>query len=459
MIVGVNRKVRNRRSRLQNRADRGAWRAIMKTLEGGHIPGVGVPGLVSAFTRAALDGDALLVSAPARVVLLTAALLLVAPAVTPAGEVYVDPEGKSGVPCSEKSLGKLPAPVCSIERALAVAGPRDTIVVRASTHRLSKTLWIDRPLKAYAGEWPVLDFAGQPADASFGVGVGIKGDGAILEGFEIMHSVEECVQTDHASNAVIRNNRIHDCGLRPANGKFQGGMQLGSDDRNILIEGNTIHDTGSHVLYIMGTGITVRNNLFYRPLAPGGRGSYGIQVGTSPVPAGTLLARNVVIAHNAIGESPTNRGARPGIVLYSPTGGILDSVKIVNNIFYGNAIAPVYIREGSVFQGSNAIWNNIFAGNGGCNDITIYKDTKDECVSAYPGFEVGGNIKLAAAPKLGWKDPASHDLHLLPASPAIDGALGGFAAADFDGVARPQGRAPDIGPFERAQEKPPKAGS
>lgn len=48
-------------------------------------------------------------------------------------------------------------------------------------------------------------------------------------------------------------------------------------------------------------------------------------------------------------------------------------------------------------------------------------------------------------------DVAAHDFHLKPTSPAIDAAaatsLG--VTVDYDGVARPQGTAPDIGAFER----------
>jgi hypothetical protein len=47
-------------------------------------------------------------------------------------------------------------------------------------------------------------------------------------------------------------------------------------------------------------------------------------------------------------------------------------------------------------------------------------------------------------------DPAVSDLHLSPASPAIDtGTSAGAPSEDFDGRARPQGNGYDIGAYER----------
>lgn len=49
-------------------------------------------------------------------------------------------------------------------------------------------------------------------------------------------------------------------------------------------------------------------------------------------------------------------------------------------------------------------------------------------------------------------DLSNHDLHVQPNSAAIDAAVpsGGLdPATDFDGTARPQGAAKDIGAYER----------
>ncbi len=49
--------------------------------------------------------------------------------------------------------------------------------------------------------------------------------------------------------------------------------------------------------------------------------------------------------------------------------------------------------------------------------------------------------------------PSMHDFHLLAGTAAVDTGLATPATADFDGNARPQGAAFDIGAYERVHRR------
>jgi hypothetical protein len=174
----------------------------------------------------------------------------------------------------------------------------------------------------------------------------------LLQGFEITNAPEECVSCWSSNNITIRKNHIHHCGLTLVNGKYQNA--IASYGNNLLIEQNEVHDTGSHCMYLTGDGITVRNNLIYRTIAPGGRGSYGIQLGT-----GSSSATHANIVHNVISES-VNRSA---ITLYSPSATI-GNVVIANNVLMNNAMYPIYVSTGvGPTFGPVDIRHNVFSQN------------------------------------------------------------------------------------------------
>ncbi len=86
--------------------------------------------------------------------------------------------------------------------------------------------------------------------------------------------------------------------------------------------------------------------------------------------------------------------------------------------------------------GSESYFSGDTSAIGGANDLLFG-------AGAAPSFLSGA---IAGDPML--VAPASHDFHLEPGSPAIDRGVPTAATTDFDGNARPQGAAYDVGAYE-----------
>jgi hypothetical protein len=351
--------------------------------------------------------------------------------------IYVDQNAVGGS-CDDgrdRTAAQNPAtPVCTIERGIALAQAGDTVLVRGGRYLRSGPLGIGKSnfaLKAYPGEQVTLDFAA----ATAGNGINFGSDSVLLEGFEITNAPEECVSCWSSSNITIRKNHIHQCGLTLVNGKYQNA--IASYGNNLLVEQNLVHDTGSHCMYLTGYGITVRNNIIYGTIAPGGRGSYGIQLGTGNSPA-----VDVTVVHNVIAESVN----RSSITLYSPSDTV-SNVVIANNVLMNNAMYPIYVYTdiGTTF-GPVQIRNNVFSQNAGGN--CVFFTAEKSCLTIWPQFTIADNQTFDSSSSLGFRDLANRDYYPLAGSPLLDVALPGYAAYDYVGTPRPQGPASDIGPFE-----------
>ena len=351
--------------------------------------------------------------------------------------IYVDKDARGGS-CNDsrdRATAQNPGtPVCSIERGMAIALAGDTVLVRGATFMRSSPLGLTKAnivVKAYPGELVKLDLI----NSSIGNGVNFSADGVTFEGFEVTNAPEEGIAGWFTKNSVIRRNHVHHCGLRVV--PYQNGVT--SYGSNVLIEQNHIHDTGSHNMYLYGNGITVRNNLIYRTIAPGDRGSYGIQVGT-----GNSSAQNITITHNIIAES-VNRSA---VVLYAP-GATISNIIIANNIMIKNAGNPVFVYNdggvGTSFSGIQ-IKNNVWAENsdGNCVEYT----STNSCSSPPSAFSVSGNVSFSSASLIGFRNLSARDYFPATGSALLNAALAGYAPFDYAGIARPQGSASDIGPFE-----------
>jgi hypothetical protein len=375
-----------------------------------------------------------------RALLGAATLMLVAALWTSAAEarrIYVDQNGVGGS-CSENrdwATAQNPAtPVCSIETGIALAQTGDTVMVRGGRYLRSGPLGTGKSnfaLMAYPGEHVTLDFSA----ATSGNGINFNVNYVLLEGFEITNAPEECVSCWSSNNLTIRKNHIHHCGLTLVNGKYQNA--IASYGNNLLVEQNEIHDTGSHCMYITGDGITIRNNLIYRTIAPGDRGSYGIQLGT-----GQSSITHANVTHNIISES-VNRSA---ITLYSPSATV-GNVVIANNVLMNNAMYPIYVYTdvGTTF-GPVDIRNNVFSQNASGN--CVFFTAEKACLSTYPNFTIANNQTFSSSTSLGFRDLANRDYYPLAGSPLLNAALPGYAAYDYVGTMRPQGPGSDIGPFE-----------
>ncbi|MDQ3013195.1 MAG: right-handed parallel beta-helix repeat-containing protein [Acidobacteriota bacterium] len=273
-----------------------------------------------------------------------------------------------------------------------------------------------------------------------------RGDGVFL-GFSDHPTIqfnETSYNTEHgiyhsnsADYPTIRGNRSHHnaaAGILINGDLSQGGDGMISFG---LIEKNVIYENGASG----GSGINcdglfdsvIRNNLLYANHASG--------ISLYAIDAAAGSSRNQVY-HNTIVQAA---GARYCINIPASDGAPNPTGNIVkNNILYNpDARGSVVIYSGAAsgFQSDYNIVVNRFSANAGDTIITLQQWQA-------LGYDTHSII---AAPAALFVDAASNNYRLKSGSPAINaGTIVAGATDDLDGLARPQGTAPDIGCYEAA---------
>ena len=220
------------------------------------------------------------------------------------------------------------------------------------------------------------------------------------------------------------NLDVHDNGVDPGN---DHGIYISAS--NNLIEGSAFFRNASHGIHIHGdtpNNNVVRFNLSYDNSRTGAWGA-GIGIYTG---SGNLVYNNIVWGNN------------DGLwINYN----VSDS-KIYNNTIYGNADYGLLIGDGATGGGgttNNIIRNNIVIGG----RLGVLVDA---------GIATTLSNNLTTDPK--FVNAAGADFHLQAGSPAIDAGIAiAEVYTDFDGIARPQGTAYDIGAYEFANISSPPA--
>lgn len=237
-----------------------------------------------------------------------------------------------------------------------------------------------------------------------------------------------------ASWTTISGNHVHNLAVSggcTANGGagINNANYAGSNDD---IEGNVVHDIGVpgscslvHGIYSSNFYSKINNNIIYRVSA------FGIHLWHA--------ARNVVIANNTVFSNGAG-GIGGGIIMGSgDVQGfvILDNIKVINNIIYGNPAASIkeYCYTGKKCIGTNnIIANNLVYDNG--SEISLQIGTASGTIRADPQF-------------VDYQTNGRGNYHLKITSPAINAGLSTDAPLiDIDDTVRPRGAAPDIGAYE-----------
>lgn len=251
-------------------------------------------------------------------------------------------------------------------------------------------------VQAYPGESPVV----------VGTRIWMSGTDQTIRGFtirDVLFSDGEPLQISGT------RARVEEMELANAN---EHGILLNSSARDATIARNYIHDVGhdtlDHGIYVQGSGHRIVNNLIARP------SGYGVHLYSSP--------SNVVVAQNTLVASRLRAGV---LVRTSGTG-----VRIVNNIVAENATHGINYHScgGGCLVDANLAWSN-------------------------PSGAIS-SAGLAIVTNLITADPLFVDeLYRVAAlSPAVDSARPDYSFSPArDGVARPQGGAPDKGVYERAR--------
>ncbi len=212
---------------------------------------------------------------------------------------------------------------------------------------------------------------------------------------------------------------------------------------NIVIERNVIHDTnlgvelasehaGKNTSYI-----TVRDNFVYNNTQVGiAFGGYDKRRGST---------ENCVIVNNTLYNNFTQGDW--GAELYVQFDTRNNIVK--NNVIYANA-SRRFIESWSAVMTANVVdYNLYFAAGGGTDGTWIWKNVTYTTFAAYQQATGNDAHGLAGTDPL-LVDPATGNLHLQSASPAIDRGqtLAEAGTLDIDGQSRVQGAAIDLGADE-----------
>jgi len=295
---------------------------------------------------------------------------------------YVSPAG------NDAGAGTLNAPFRTISTALGKAIAGDTVFVRKGVYyekvSFPKSGRLDKQitLKAYPGEIPVID----------GTGLSITGKEALVtisnasyitfEGFDVCNyksstpwvNINGIIANGSSTDLIIRNNRIYNIehNVAPADGRSGHGIEiLGNTTvamKNILIEGNEIHDcnTGySENLTINGyvDGFTIKGNKIYNGENIGidAAGGYA----ANPTPA-LNYARNGVISDNELYNIDMTTGPIGGTTGHGAIGIYIDGAR--NITIERNKVHEVdrgigIVSENDAFPTNDCIVRNNFVSN------------------------------------------------------------------------------------------------
>ncbi|MBN1676268.1 MAG: right-handed parallel beta-helix repeat-containing protein [Kiritimatiellae bacterium] len=303
----------------------------------------------------------------------------------------------------------------------------------------------------------------------------------ILDGCH--HTVFDGLTVEYGFNGFKQNNDTHHITIRNCTIRSiasQGIQPIGDDctieDCLFRMVGSTRWD---HALYGKGKRMVVRNNVFEK-ISGCAVHQYGRL--DDPDSGGSFYGNVFREPRAATDRNQTRERHGTDVLLWSR-----DENWVYNNVFYGGNKRPGI----SLKRSNNRIFNNTFVGsrvgitffpNSTGNTVrnNILVDAGESFVKwpaaakpqtldynlyfrshGTPQWQVAGTkcSSLSAYQQAGgaeqnsrWADPrlaGAADARLQPDSPAIDaGVAVAQIAADKDGVARPQGKAPDLGAYE-----------
>ena len=416
-----------------------------------------------------------------------------------AATFYVAPGGNDANP------GTLAAPLATPGRAIALASPGDTILLRAGSYPITSSLQIRQTgltLASYPGERARIvggtsdvtnltsivivyashvtiqglelegaSYYGVKLDELYGPQPGIR-----LSGLYIHHTGRDGIKVQQADDVVIEDCEIGFTGVRDASNAE------GIDVMGIiggLIRRNYIHDTATNGLFVKGgsRNVLVEANRIERT------GYSGILLGSEsdavfmrngvlPEASDSVARNNIVVdaAYSGLGSiagenirfenNTVINAARVGQAMFRAVPNQYDTptrgVALYNNIFVltpGSSRPMVHLYDyvGALESDSN-IWFSLDGRYQFWSESTAGANNYWTSLSQWrSGMNVDGSSQ-AVDPRL---DAASVYFPLAD-SPAIDqGVTSGYVTTDFDGTPRPQGVAYDIGAHERTGDVVP----
>jgi hypothetical protein len=296
-----------------------------------------------------------------------------------------------------------------------------------------------------------------------------------------------CVEASGASQMRFYGNEVHNAGMKPASSKFYHAVYFSTDSNHIDVGWNHIHDNytcralqfhssplckpncgAADTTGLNQYDLHVHDNLIH------GDNCNGINFATVDPAKGAVEAYNNVIYHVGLMDAKGDGGAFSciyvaGITNHGPEG--TGTVEVFNNTLYDCGANNSRNAGGS---------RGAFAVGGGPRSLTmrlrnnivqllsgeIYLDGNKSQISGEKNLWFGagsgpgqtqGNINVDPQ----FMNTGGGDFHLRGSSPAKDAGAaiapnnplvpGSTQPTDKDGVARPQGKAFDLGAYEIPQ--------
>jgi hypothetical protein len=380
------------------------------------------------------------------------------------------------------TTGSQAAPYATITKAISKAVAGDTIVVRGGTYNLASQIAINKAgtaalpytIQAFAGETPILDFAGEAAgtrgiqlDSNFwrikGLtiqnakdnGINITGSNNIIEQLSVHHNQDSGVQLSGTSTRKPSNNLILNtdsfANYDPANhGENADGFaakfrDLGSGNvfRGDRAWGNS--DDGWD-FWAAANGVTVENCWAFKngfnnfgDSAFAGDGN-GFKLGHD---SGPHVLKNVVMWGNRLNGIDVNGNATVDTSVSSPYVAIAHGVQILNTTAYNNGNSSGSKNYNFDESFAHIVRNNISLTGG----VTMNSGVVNDHDSWNPGLTATSAdfLSLDDTIAIGARNadgslPISNFLRLAAGSQLIN------AGVDV-GLAY-NGAAPDLGAFE-----------
>ena len=425
-----------------------------------------------------------------KLILAFAAVACVAPAAT---TYYVSTQGHDGQP------GTAAKPFATLQYAVNIARPGDTILVTAGTYvgcriETSGGQTLPKTLQAAPGASVLLNKPG-PQNKHNSI-VEVENFGAtvtdwVISGFEVANSPKYGIDVRVTNRITVENNHVH-------NSALTGIFTAFSD--HVLIQNNETDHNNEHGIYQSNSSTypTIRGNRSHH------NASAGIHMnGDISEQPGNGLVQFATVEDNVIYENGLSGGS--GINCDG-----VDSSVFRNNLLYNNHASGIslYAIDGAHGSSNNQVLNNTIvmapnsrfviniphdsrkapAGNVIKNNILYTPDSNHGSVliaaKSVSGFESDYNVvvnnfsdnngnslvsltkwqalgfelhSVIATPAQLFVDPANNNYALKAGSPAIDAGVAlPQVPTDILGVTRPQGLAYDIGAYEFVASTPVK---
>lgn len=401
---------------------------------------------------------------------------------------YVAPGGNNANP------GTITRPWKTIQKAAHTLIAGDTVYIRTGTYHervipRNSGSAVDGYITytAYPGEIVILDGTGISVPVDEGL-IHVAGRSYIrISGLRIIHSTYAGILVDSSGHVVLKNNDTADTA--------SSGIGVWSS-HHIIVDGNQVERACSNgmqeFITMAGTDVfAIRNNRLHSG-APGfDKEGITVKQGSSNgtvyrnqiystiangiyVDAFDRHTFNIDVFQNTVYDVSSN-----GIALASEQGGLLERVRVYNNILYHNKFVGIWLSAccpgvashplRDIIIINNTLFNNGWQPWGGgigldvnpaIQEVTIRNNILSQNLTfqiavdaAVPkstlavdhnlihGFRGSEGEMYGAYPIIGnprFVDPLGVDFHLQPDSPAIDrGSSEGAPLLDFDGNPRP----------------------